>query len=101
MKSEVTRRRFGTIVGSALASFACGSERAFGGFGRAVDANDGRLSARPAPSDANGRRAEQTPANGRTPAAGSHALGLERGRDAVLHFPPHVSAASLALLVLP
>src|SRR2546425_904676 len=25
MKSEITRRRFGTIVGGALASFACGS----------------------------------------------------------------------------
>ena len=94
MKSEIGRRRFGAIVGGALASFACGSAGA-----GADAANDGRLSARPAPSDANGRRAEGR-TDVRTTAAGSHALGLERGRDAVLHLPPDISAAPRPLLVL-
>jgi len=100
MKSELTRRRFGTIVGGALASFACGSERALGGFGGALDANDGRLTARPAPSDVDGRGAEGLRANGRTAAAGSHALGLERGRDAILQVPANAAATTLPLLVL-
>src|SRR6266851_964021 len=94
-KSEISRRRFGTIIGSALASFACGSAGA-----GADDANDGRLSARPAPSDANSRRGEGPAGNGRTTAAGSHALGLERGRDGILHLPPDISAAPRPLLVL-
>jgi len=100
MKSELTRRRFGTIVGGALASFACGSERALGDFGGALDANDGRLTARPAPSEVNGRGAEGLRANGRTAAAGSHALGLERGRDAILQVPANAAATTLPLLVL-
>jgi phospholipase/carboxylesterase len=91
MKSEITRRRFGIVLGGALASFACGSERVFGGFGGAADSNDGRLSARPAPSDASGRRAE-----GRGP----RALGLERGRDAILQLPPNSAATPLPLFVL-
>jgi predicted esterase len=82
MKSEMSRRRFGTLVGGALASFACGSAGA-----GADDANEGRLSARPT-------------ANVRSTAAGLHALGLARGRDAVLHLPPDASEAPRPLLVL-
>jgi predicted esterase len=82
MKSEMSRRRFGTLVGGALASFACGSAGA-----GANDANEGRLSARPT-------------ANVRSTAAGLHALGLARGRDAVLHLPPDASEAPRPLLVL-
>ena len=80
---RVTRRRFGTIVGGALASFACGSAGA-----GADDANDGRLSARP-------RASAVTTATG-----GSHALGLERGRDAILQLPAKVGVTPLPLLVL-
>jgi predicted esterase len=103
MKYEITRRWFGTVVGGAIASFACGSEHAFGGLGGAVDANDGRLSARPAPSDANGPGAEgpaPSDAKGRRAEAGSHALGLERGRDAILQVPAKAAATTSPLLVL-
>jgi phospholipase/carboxylesterase len=86
MKYEITRRRFGTVVGGALVSFACGSERALRGFGGAADANDGRLSAR--------ARADVSTT------AGSHTLGLERGRDAILQVPAKAAATPLPLLVL-
>jgi phospholipase/carboxylesterase len=81
----ISRRRFGAIAGSAVASFA------FGGACRVVsDAsqeNDGRLTARP--------RGRVT-----TSAEGKRALGLERGRDAILQVPANASGAPLPLLVL-
>src|SRR2546430_740673 len=95
MKSEITRRRFGTVVGGALASFACGSEHAFGGFGGALDANDGRLSARPAPSDATGRPAEGPHPDVRATAS-RPPLGLITG-----DLLPRVVASSPAFTVNP
>jgi phospholipase/carboxylesterase len=81
---HLTRRRFGAIAGSALASFAVGG-------GCRVETepsqgNDGRLSARPR-------------LNGTT-SARSGALGLHNGRDAILRLPANAAAAPLPLLVL-
>jgi predicted esterase len=85
---RVTRRRFGTLAGGALASFAfgsaCGSEDAMA----SRDADDGRLAARPRAGVAT------------TAVAGAHALGLERGRDAILQLPAKAASASLPLLVM-
>jgi phospholipase/carboxylesterase len=81
---DINRRRFATIAGGAFASAAFGdacrleSEPAPG--------NDGRLSARPR-------------ADAATSAKGG-ALGLDRGRDGILHLPADAARAPLPLLVL-
>jgi predicted esterase len=110
MTAEMTRRRFGAIAGSALASLALGeacrlqSEPSPGG--------DGRLTARPVASDHRSHRAEEPAQSGSDShrASGSNTqvvspaksgpLGLERGRDATLHLPPNAAGAPLPLLVL-
>jgi phospholipase/carboxylesterase len=85
IRGHVTRRRFGAIAGGALASFtlggACRIET------EPSQGHDGRLSARPR-------------ANATTSAAGTQALGLERGRDAILSLPAKLANAPLPLLVL-
>jgi phospholipase/carboxylesterase len=84
MRSEISRRRFGTLVGGALASFAFGDACRLES--EPSSENDGRLSARP-------RASVRTSAkDGR--------LGLDRGRDAILQLPTNAIAAPLPLLVL-
>jgi phospholipase/carboxylesterase len=77
------RRRFGGLVGAALASFALGG--ACGG-SAAGASNDGRIRARPRKGVA-------------TAGSGTRTLGLADGRDATLQLPPDTSAP-LPLLVL-
>jgi phospholipase/carboxylesterase len=83
----MTRRRFGTLAGGALASVAVGGacrvdSAPFGG-------GDGRIAARPRAGNAPPRRTESGP------------LGVENGRDAILQLPPNgAGAAPLPLLVL-
>src|SRR6266850_857651 len=84
MKSEISRRRFGTIIGSALASFAFGDACRLES--ESSSENDGRLSARPR------AMVSTSPKGGR--------LGLDRGRDAILQLPTNATAAPLPLLVL-
>jgi phospholipase/carboxylesterase len=80
---HVTRRRFGGLVGGALASLSLGGACDGSAAGAA---NDGRLRARP--------RKGIT-----TAGSGSRTLGLADGRDAILQLPPDTSSP-LPLLVL-
>ena len=80
-----TRRRFGAIAGGALASFAFGQACRAGGEAR--EADDGRLTARPR-------------ANVKTSAKGESALGLSRGRDAILKLPAHAADGPMPLFVM-
>jgi phospholipase/carboxylesterase len=86
MKGHVTRRHFGSTIGSGvLAAFALG-----GACHRAREprqADDGRLRAHPR-------------ANVETAAWGESALGLDRARDAILHLPATPTRDPLPLLVL-
>jgi predicted esterase len=84
-RTQVTRRRFGAIAGGAVASFAFGDACRVSS--EPSPGSDGRLTARP--------RASVT-----TSAEGRRALGLDRGRDAILHVPASAAAAPLPLLVL-
>src|SRR6266850_5229095 len=85
---RITRREFGAIAGGAFPSFAFNAcDRVGHGVSGAAEANDGRLTARP--------RADVT-----TSAKGERALGLERGRDAILHVPASSTDAPLPLFVL-
>ena len=84
-ESHITRRRFGWIIGEALASFALGEACSPGG--EAQPANDGRLAARPR-------------ADVKTSVKGERALGLDRRRDAILKLPTRATDAPLPLLVL-
>ncbi len=83
--TDVSRRRFGALAGSAVASLvfgtACDATMDVG------DSSDGHLTARP--------RAGVT-----TSAQGEQALGLDTGRDAVLHLPPNPGPEPMPLLVL-
>ena len=82
---HVTRRRFGAITGGAFASFAFG-----GGCRRESELaqeSDGRLTTRPR-------------ANVTTSVEGTHALGLDAKRDAILQLPTKASRTPLPLLVL-
>jgi phospholipase/carboxylesterase len=81
----ITRRRFGTMAGGTLASLALGGACTGGSAARHAD--DGRLTARPQLSV-------------KTSAQGTHALGLEGARDAILHLPPNATTAPVPLLVL-
>jgi predicted esterase len=85
MKSEVSRRRFTAIAGGAAASFAFGDACHLEN--EPSPGDDGRLSARPRP-------------NAGTSSPGSHPLGLDRGRDAILQLPANAATAPLPLLVL-
>jgi len=83
--SDISRRRFGAVAGSGLASLA---------FSNACDAtmewtagSDGRLTARP--------RTVSSPAAG-----GERPLGLDARRDAVLFVPSKASDNPMALLLL-
>jgi phospholipase/carboxylesterase len=81
----VTRRRFGSMLGGAFASFAvadaCRLESA------PTQGHDGRLTARPRTGVA-------------TTAEGKRALGLERGRDGVLQLPSKAANGPMPLLVM-
>ena len=79
-----TRRRFGAIAGGAFASFAFGDACHLES--ETSQTNDGRLTARP--------RAGVT-----TSAESRRALGLDRGRDAILQLPTK-AITPLPLLVL-
>ena len=80
-----SRREFGTLTGGAFASLVLGP--ACGLAGSIGVANDGRIGARPR-------------ADVKTTARGHSALGLESGRDGVLHMPPKETDAAMPLLVL-
>lgn len=84
-RHHITRRHFGAIAGGFLASFALGQACRRGSEAREADA--GRLAARPR-------------ANVKTSAAGEHALGLDRARDAILKLPTQTADAPLPLIVL-
>jgi phospholipase/carboxylesterase len=81
----ITRRQFGAIAGSTLASLALGGACHHESEPR--EADDGRLTARP-------RSNVETSANGES------ALGLERKRDAILHLPTKATSTPLPLFVL-
>lgn len=81
----MTRRRFGTLTGAALAAFALGGCR-----GTAATMNDGRITARP--GNTAGRRV--------TPRPGVQPLKLGGERDAVLFIPAGPPSTPLPLLVL-
>ena len=83
--SPITRRHFGAIAGGALASCAFGQACHRGSEAR--EADEGRLTARPR-------------ANVTTSATGERPLGLDRGRDAILHLPPKAATDPLPLFVL-
>ncbi len=92
---KMTRRHFGALAGSAVASVAFGGAcrwseslvgRRFSDAG-AGEGNDGRLAARPR-------------ANVTTSAERRSALGLDRGRDAILQLPANAASTPLPLLVL-
>src|SRR3989442_14992292 len=92
---KMTRRQFGALAGSAVASVAFGGAcrwsesqvgRRFSDAG-AGKGNDGRLAARPR-------------ANVTTSAERRSALGLDRGRDAILQLPANAASTPLPLLVL-
>ena len=81
----ISRRTFGATLAGALASVAAGS--ACRGWAEAGPGQDGRLTARP-------RKGAQSSA------VGERALGLDRGRDAILHVPAQTIAGPVPLLVL-
>jgi phospholipase/carboxylesterase len=83
--THITRRRFGAIAGGAFASSAFGD--ACHRESESSPADEGRLLARPA-------------ANVTTSANGARALGLERGRDAILQLPANAASDPLPLFVL-
>jgi predicted esterase len=85
MKGRMTRRHFGQAVGGTLASVVLGGACQRGDL--PADARAGRFTARPR-------------ANVRTTASGERRLGLDVGRDAILHLPPAPAAGPLPLLVL-
>jgi predicted esterase len=81
---QITRRHFSAIAGGAFASFAFGD--ACNRESEPPETNDGRLAARPRPNVTTAPQAQR-------------ALGLERGRDAILQLPKETSAP-LPMLVL-
>jgi predicted esterase len=85
LENRFTRRRFGAIAGSALATVAFGE--ACGAAGIAHPSSDGRLTARPR-SDV------------KTTATGTKPLGLGADRDAILQMPSKAVAGPVPLLVL-
>src|SRR5207245_2904370 len=82
--TRFTRRRFVVMTG-ALAAFAFGDACRLES--QPSQADDGRLTARP--------RASVTTSTGR-----ERALGLDRGRDAILQLPTDATSAPLPLFVL-
>jgi phospholipase/carboxylesterase len=83
--ARISRRRFGQAAGSVLAaSLAGGGCRALR---ESAPVSVGRLTARPL-----GLRTTWSP--------GTHPLGLENARDAVLHVPANAGEAPLPLIVL-
>src|SRR5262245_47834283 len=84
-RRDVSRRRFSAIAGSSFLSLmfghACRAES------QPADASAGRLTARPQSGIA-------------TAASPPRALGLERGRDAILQLPSTNASAPLPLLLL-
>ena len=85
----ISRRRFGAVAGSALASLAFNDACAVRGEPSA--ANDGRLTAKPTPPSRTNNSAAQ---GNRRP------LGLERGRDAILQLPPNATSEPMPLFVM-
>ena len=88
---QVTRRRFGAITGGAFVSFVLGACDRIGHSLSGAEANDGRLTARPRAGVA---------LETMSSAKGERALGLDRGRDAMLKLPANATDAPLPLLVL-
>jgi len=81
---RISRRRFGGLTGGLFASIALG-EACRGESAAFLD--DSRLTARPRP-------------DATTSAAGTHALGLDQGRDGLLQMPSHPATGPLPLVVL-
>ena len=81
----ITRRHFGKTLGAAFASVVVGSACESGN--ASPQARDGRLTVRPRPGVV-------------TSATGESRLGLETGRDAILHLPPTPASGPLPLLIL-
>jgi phospholipase/carboxylesterase len=93
---DITRRRFTALAGGTLAAFAFGEAC---GAGSIVSGNGGHR--RPGDADGDdGRLAAKPRDSATTAAAGAHALGLDRGRDAMLQLPPGTTPGPLPLLVL-
>jgi phospholipase/carboxylesterase len=86
---KITRRRFGSIAGGAIASLAGGACGASVGrvSGATEEAEPGRLTVRPK-------------ANASPSAQGRSAVGLDSRRDAILQLPANAPAGPLPLLVL-
>ena len=82
---HITRRRFNGIVGSAAASYAFGAACRLES--RPTQPNDGRLTAVPRAGVA-------------TSVEGTHPLGLERERDAILQLPEKAASTPLPLLIV-
>lgn len=82
--SRVTRRQFGAVAGSTLASLALGAACHDG---EAASKDDGRIAARPKPGV-------------KTSARGIHPLDLAEGRDAILAIPVRATEDAWPLLVL-
>jgi phospholipase/carboxylesterase len=86
---HLTRRRFTALAGSGFVSLvlndACAVE------GEPSPANDGRLTARPPSQPAADAKAAQ---------GNRRALGLERGRDAILQLPAKTTGDPLPLFVV-
>jgi phospholipase/carboxylesterase len=81
----ITRRRFTAITGGALTAFAFGDACAVES--EPSPANDGRLAARPRAGVTTSTRTER-------------ALGLGRGRDAILQLPSKAAGEALPLFVM-
>lgn len=85
----ISRRRFGVFAGSTLASLAFNDACAVRG--EPSPASDGRLTAKPSSAPRNQVNSKQE---------NRRALGLERGRDAILQLPAKNSGAALPLFVM-
>jgi predicted esterase len=92
----ITRRRFSVVAGSAFASFAFGDGCAVQS--EPAAANDGRLTAKPTSAPKGATAGE--PRNGVTTSARTRALGLGRGRDAILQLPAKTTSEPLPLFVM-
>src|SRR2546428_6955085 len=92
---KMTRRQFGALAGSAVASFA------FGGACRWSESQVGRrFSDAGAGKGSDGSLAARPRANVPTSAERRSVLGLDRGRDAILQLPANAASTPLPLLVL-
>jgi phospholipase/carboxylesterase len=86
---HISRRRFGAVAASPFVSLAFSDACAVEG--GPSPANDGRLTARPPSAQ---------PANAKAAPGNRRALGLERGRDAILQLPAKDPGGPLPLFVM-